>query len=251
MRCTMFTKSELESLLVNVGKKVKKPISIYMIGGCALSFKGIKDRTKDIDIIVASQEDFDTFDESMRENGFQLMTERETEFYLTALAVYMKEDSRIDVFLKQVGKMLFLTEGMIRRSRKYKTYNKLEVYLVSNEDIFLFKMMTSREGDLADCDKIMQGEIDYNILYNEIVEQSKEEGKRWFFWVYENLCKLENYNSIRSPVKNKVFALVKRYWGEKPSDFMDDVSDKAKHISEKKLLKELMRGKKSLYKLQQ
>ena len=97
----MFTKSELESLLVNVGKKVKKPISIYMIGGCALSFKGIKDRTKDIDIIVASQEDFDTFDESMRENGFQLMTERETEFYLTALAVYMKEDSRIDARAKR------------------------------------------------------------------------------------------------------------------------------------------------------
>ena len=242
MRCTMFTKSELESLLVNVGKKVKKPISIYMIGGCALSFKGIKDRTKDIDIIVASQEDFDTFDESMRENGFQLMTERETEFYLTALAVYMKEDSRIDVFLKQVGKMLFLTEGMIRRSRKYKTYNKLEVYLVSNEDIFLFKMMTSREGDLADCDKIMQGEIDYNILYNEIVEQSKEEGKRWFFWVYENLCKLEDYNSIRSPVKNKVFALVKRYWGEKPEDFMRDIDDKDKHISDKKLLKWLIRS---------
>jgi len=238
----MFTKSELESLLVNVGKKVKKPISIYMIGGCALSFKGIKDRTKDIDIIVASQEDFDTFDESMRENGFQLMTERETEFYLTALAVYMKEDSRIDVFLKQVGKMLFLTEGMIRRSRKYKTYNKLEVYLVSNEDIFLFKMMTSREGDLADCDKIMQGEIDYNILYNEIVEQSKEEGKRWFFWVYENLCKLEDYNSIRSPVKNKVFALVKRYWGEKPEDFMRDIDDKDKHISDKKLLKWLIRS---------
>ena len=141
----MFTKQQLEDLLHDVGAKVTKPLNIYMIGGCALSFKGLKERTKDIDIIVTSQEDFDTFDAAMKENGFQSMTERESEFYLTALAVYMKEDSRIDVFLKQVGKMLFLTKSMVQRAKKYNIYNKLEVYLASNEDIFLFKMMTPRE----------------------------------------------------------------------------------------------------------
>ncbi len=235
----MFLKQELEGLLIKVGDRVKKPTRIYMIGGCALSFKNIKDRTKDIDIIVTSQEDFDRVDAAIKESGFQSMTERESEFYLTALAVFMKEDSRIDVFLNQVGKMLFLTKSMIQRAKKYRAYNRLEVYLVSNEDIFLFKMMTSREGDVNDCDRIIKEGIDFDIVYEEIVEQSKEEGKRWFFWVYENLCKLEEYNGIRVPIKNKVLALVKKYWKERPSDFMSDIADKSKHISEKQLLKEL------------
>ena len=235
----MFTKQELEKLLEDVGEKIKKSVRIYMIGGCALSFKNIKDRTKDIDIIVTSQEDFDRIDAGIKESGFQSMTDRESEFYLTALAVFIKEDSRIDVFLKQVGKMLFLTKSMIQRAEKYKTYGKLEVYLASNEDIFLFKMMTSRDGDVKDCDRIMKEGIDFEIVYKEIVEQSKEEGKRWFFWVYENLCRLEDHNSIRISIKDAVFALVKEHWKERPSDFMMDIADKDKHVSDKKMLKEL------------
>lgn len=235
----MFSKQELESLLEKIGIKIEKPIKIFMIGGCALSFRRLKPATKDIDIVVTSKEDFNIFDAAMRKNGFESMTDKENEFYLTALAVYKKDESRIDVFLKQVGKMLFLTRGMIQRAEEYHKYGKLDVYLVSNEDIFLFKMMTSREGDIQDCDRIMRRGIDYNMVYNEIVEQSKEEGKRWFFWVYENLCRLENYNTIKIPVKNKVFALVKKYWKEKPSDFMDGIDNLESHIPDKKLLKEI------------
>jgi len=84
-----------------------------MIGGCALSFKGLKPSTKDIDIIVTSKPDFNVINKAMLKSGFKSMTERESEFYATALAVYMKEESRIDVFLKQVGKMLVLTESMM------------------------------------------------------------------------------------------------------------------------------------------
>jgi len=235
----MFTKQELEILLGKVASKIEKPVKIYMIGGCALSFKGLKDRTKDIDIIVTSMDDFNIFDNAMKKIGFQSMSERESEFYLTALAVYMKEESRIDVFVKQVGKMLFLTKGMINRAEKYKDYGNLSVYLVSNEDIFLFKMMTSREGDVIDCDRIMKGEIKYDIVYKEIIEQSKEEGKRWFFWVYESLCRLEEYNGIHVPIKNKVFKLVKKHWNERPKDFMEETPNLSKHIPDKKLLKEI------------
>lgn len=236
----MFNKDELDQLLANVGSKIEKPANIFMIGGCALSFKGLKEATKDIDIIVANQEDFNILDEAMKENGFQSITEKENEFYLTALAIYKKDDSRIDVFLKQVGKMLFLTKNMINRAKEYRKYDKLGVYLVSNEDIFLFKMMTSRAGDIYDSDRIMRAGIDYKIIYEEIVEQSKEKGKRWFFWVYENICKLEDHNGIRIPIKNKIFELVKKYWNERPNDFMSDVADKAKHVPEKKLLKDLI-----------
>src|SRR3989338_4347445 len=235
----MFNREELEELLEEIGAKIERQISVFIIGGCALSFKGLKESTKDIDIIVSSKSDFDVFDRAMKESGFQSMNNRENEFYLSALAVYTKEKSRIDVFVKQVGKMLFLTKSMIERAEEYRKYGKLTVSLISNEDIFLFKIMTSREGDIYDCDRIMRGKMDYSVIYNEIVEQSKEEGKRWFFWVYENLCKLEEHNGISVPIKNKIFSLVKEYWDERPDDFMEDAKDKERHILDKSLLNEL------------
>src|SRR3989338_10226025 len=100
----MFNREELEELLEEIGAKIERQISVFMIGGCALSFKGLKESTKDIDIIVASKSDFDVFDRAMKESGFQSMNNRENEFYLSALAVYTKEKSRIDVFVKQVGR---------------------------------------------------------------------------------------------------------------------------------------------------
>ena len=158
----MFNKEELNEWLVKVGSKIEKPLKIYMIGGCALSFKGLKDITKDIDIIVASQEDFNALDQAIKKAGFNIKTDLEDEFYLTALAVYVKgDDSRIDVFLKQVGKMLFLTESMIKRAETFRSYGKLNVCLISLEDIFLFKSMSSRPGDIADSDRIMRKGINY------------------------------------------------------------------------------------------
>src|SRR3989344_5749808 len=129
----MFNKDELDGLLVNVGANIERHIDIYMIGGCALSFKGLKAATKDIDIIVANRSDFDVFDKAMDKEGFN-----------------------------------------------------------------------------------------YDVMYDEIFEQSKH-GKRWFFWFYENLCLIENFNRTRVPIKNKVFSLIKMHWKERPSGFMSDV----------------------------
>ena len=148
------------------------------------------------------------------------------------------DDSRIDIFLKQVGKMLRLTRGIIKRAKLYQSYGKLDVSLVSNEDIFLFKSMSSRSGDIEDCDRLIQEELDYGIIYDEIIEQSKQ-GRKWFFWIYESLCRLEEHNGIRLPIKDRVFSLVKEHWKDHPSDFMEDVKNIDEHIPDKRLLKEL------------
>jgi hypothetical protein len=225
----MFNKDELEGLLDLIGNSLEKQITIYMIGGCALSFKNLKPSTKDIDIIVKSKKDFEFLEKAMDSIGFKSESERESDFYATALAVYKKEESRIDVFLKQVGKMLFLSEGMIKRSQRYKDYGHLSVNLISNEDIFLFKSMTSREGDIYDCDRLIKEGLDYGVIYEEILEQTKS-GKTWFFWLFESLCRLENHNSIKIPIKSKVLGLARKHWQEKPSDFMEDVENSTEHL---------------------
>src|SRR3989338_6372715 len=144
----MFNAEELNSWIANVGRHLDEHCSAYLIGGCAMCFKGLKPSTKDIDIIIASKKEFDAFDNAVIKAGFKRSTSMKDEFYLTALAVYEKEDSRIDVFLKEVGKMLKLTDSMKRRASHYKQESKLKVLLAANEDIFLFKAMTPRAADI-------------------------------------------------------------------------------------------------------
>ena len=74
------------------------------------------------------------------------------------------------------------------KGRKIRQVWKDRVYLVSNEDIFLFKSLTGRPGDLIDLGMLMGRELDWDIIIDECVSQHTEDVK-WVFWVYEQLCR--------------------------------------------------------------
>lgn len=226
----MFEKDYLESWLTSLSRQISENTVIYLIGGCALSFKGLKERTKDIDIITISKREFTHLDLAMLKAGFTRETDLQDEFYLTALAVYKKEDSRIDIFLHKVGQMLSFTSGMKKRSTPYQAYDKLKVYLASNEDIFLFKSMTPRPGDITDCQLLIKTGLDWKAVLKEIAEQSKDK-KKWFFWTFEKVCLIENESDISIPIKAQLLELVKKHWQHRPADFMAEVKDAERHLS--------------------
>ncbi len=228
----MFEKEELENWIIEVSKFIARPLTINLIGGCALSFKGYKTATKDVDIVLLSRDNFEMLNKAIISAGFKLETDLEDEFYLTAFAVYIKGDSRIDVFLKHVGKMLAFTPKMAERATIYKRLGNLTIKLTSNEDIFLFKSMTPRPEDIKDCELLIGTSLDWNVIFDEIVEQSKAKDK-WFFWTFEKVCMIENESNITIPIKTKLFELVKKHWQERPSDFMSSVKDLGKHLSKK------------------
>ena len=68
----MFRKEELESWLVALGNAITKPLDMYLIGGCAMSFKGIKDRTKDIDIVMLKRSDLNRLREALPAIGLAI-----------------------------------------------------------------------------------------------------------------------------------------------------------------------------------
>ncbi|MBI2664113.1 hypothetical protein HYX10_02090 [Candidatus Woesearchaeota archaeon] len=160
------------------------------------------------------------------------------ELYLTALAVYEREESRIDIFLKEVGKMLRFTESMEKRANPYRKAGNLQVFLAANEDIFLLKAMTPRVGDIDDCDRLMQEPLNYDAIYEEAMLQSTPD-RKWYFWFYEKLCLIENQNSVAAPIKNQMFREIEKNWKDKPPDFMHEVPNIAKHIPDRKLAEEL------------
>lgn len=239
----MFEKEELEKWLVDVSRYVSKPVTIYLIGGCAMSFKGYKAATKDIDIVLLSKSDFNVINNAVMSAGYKLETDLEDEFYLTALVVYVKDDSRIDIFLKKVGKMLVFTPKMAERATIYNKLGQLVVALASNEDIFLFKSMTPRPEDIEDCKLLIEVGLDWKIIFDEIVEQSTAENK-WFFWTFEKVCIIEDETKIPILIKSKLLELVKKHWKQRPSDLMSNVKDLSKHLPkkyEKDILKNLKR----------
>ena len=233
----MFEKKELEKWLADVSRFVTKPVTIHLIGGCSMSFKGYKTATKDIDMVLLSKTDFDVINNAIMSAGYKLETDLKDEFYLTALAVYVKGDSQIDIFLKKVGNMLAFTPDMAKRSTVYKKLGHLTVALASNEDIFLFKSMTPRPEDIKDCELLIETGLKWNTVFDEILEQSKSDDK-WFFWTFEKVCTIENDSNISIPIKARLLELVKKYWKRRPNDFMSDVKDLGKHLP-KKLQKEI------------
>ena len=86
----MFEKEELEKWMAAISEFIAKPMTIYLIGGCAMSFKGYKAATKDVDIVLLSKTDFEALNNAILSAGFKLETDLKDEFYLTALAVYLK-----------------------------------------------------------------------------------------------------------------------------------------------------------------
>src|SRR3989338_8963360 len=234
----MFDKNDLESWIKAVAEKLERECSVYMIGGGAMSFRGLKTATKDVDLIATDKKEFEALDNAILSAGFARATDLDDEFYLTALSVYEKGDSRIDMFLNEVGKMLKLSQNMKKRATLFKEYGKLKIFLASNEDIFLFKAMTPRKGDIEDCARFIREGLNYDIIYNECIEQSSE-NKRWYFWLFEKICEIEEQTDIAVPIKAKLLKIVKKDWSNKPDDFLASISNPEKHIKDKKFLRQL------------
>lgn len=52
-----FDSSYIRSELEHIGEQLDDPLTVFLIGGGSMAFRGLKDTTKDIDLIVASGDD--------------------------------------------------------------------------------------------------------------------------------------------------------------------------------------------------
>ena len=118
--------------------------------------------------------------------------------------------------------MMDFSESMIKRAELYAKKKLLTVYLSSNTDIFLLKSLSDREKDFADIERLLQEEIRLQDIFIECDRQNRK-GVKWIFFVYEQLCRVENALHIQIEIKDRVFAKCRQYWGQRPKDFMVDI----------------------------
>jgi hypothetical protein len=118
-----------------------------------------------------------------------------------------KEDFRIDIFCRVVCSRFRLTKTMAGRATKILSLGKLEVFVCSKEDVFIFKSLTDRPQDMEDSVGLIRTGMDWDAVYNEIIEQyrvfpNKGKAKYMLLYMQGRMEKLER-TGITLPVKVK------------------------------------------------
>lgn len=214
-----FEKDNLLKFLDLLDSSLNTPLDVYMIGGCAMTLKGYKDITLDVDLVVKNKKDYETLRNAISQLGFSIdKTHHHENVYKNAIIIFKKEDSRIDIFIKSIVGMLDFSNTMMKRAEKYVNYTNLKLYLASNEDVFLLKSMSDREKDLPDLKMLVSAGINFDIILNECVLQHKKDTK-WIFWLHESLLRLEKLGVLSMPKKSEFEKILKENEKYKPQDY--------------------------------
>jgi len=192
-------------LFSKIGRDLKREIEGYVIGGSAMMYHGVKQETKDVDIVFLNEKDQKEVVEILKELGFK---ERLTRLvYIKRLEhlkkqspiMLQKDDARIDLFNRKII-CFYLTENIEKRVGNAIEFGNLIVKVVSPEDIILLKCATERAGDRADASEIIKNfEINWNILVNESIEQAKLGENIFPLFLHDFLLELKEDLKVNIP----------------------------------------------------
>ena len=157
--------SELAGLL-------DEELTVFLIGGGALTLDGLKNATKDIDLIVREQAELQRLRYVLSTAGYEPPENLAAEYdELDAAFILENGARRFDVFHEQVAGVIHLSDPMIARSTHRFEEDELSVRTVSIHDIFLFKAVANRADDVDDMIEIAQAGIDDDVIMAEIETQ--------------------------------------------------------------------------------
>ncbi len=200
-----FDEDFLSGILGLIGDTLSRELSVYLIGGLNLMLRGIKDSTKDIDLVLKNKDDLHEIKSGLEKIGYR--EEIKAEGYGLFPSVVMKRDKgpSFDLFVGVVCGGISLSEEMKKRAESFGRFNRLRVNLLSPEAIFIFKSMTEREGDLEDVKVLaLKYPLDWNRILSEIKRQEEISKKTFSFSLLDTLEILEERYGIYSPITKRL-----------------------------------------------
>ncbi|MBU0761662.1 MAG: hypothetical protein KKD39_01440 [Candidatus Altiarchaeota archaeon] len=182
----------MKSVFGRIGSNLDKAVTAYHIGGNAMCWHGLKDTTKDADVVFLTEKEAEAFKKALIVSGFienEIVnldggyTNMNTfgifdEVRETPLNQEFTPGLRVDVFLKRVCGVFGFSEGMKKRSVRGFDSGNLVNMVCAPEDVFLFKSVTSREKDLDDMYSIFKGGLDWRVVEDEFRGQVKGIGRK-------------------------------------------------------------------------
>jgi len=193
--------------LAELGDTIDERVDAYLSGGANLILRGLKDTTKDIDVVVADREAFLTLVEALQELGYEERRDLEAVYEQLAPSLVLEKDGfpRWNIFVDVVADALSLTGGMQDRSDTERQFGTLRLHLLSLTDIFVFKAVTDREGDLEDAALIArQGTVDWQQVMDEIERQEEQADQYFSFAVLDTLDLLADRYGIEAPIRSRL-----------------------------------------------
>ena len=196
-------------LLSLIGEKIKKKVECYIVGGSAMLYHGVKEETKDVDIVFDDEDSKEAFEKILRDLEFKERDIRILYFKKRNTPLLLQRgEERIDLFVKKV--ITFeITETMKERVEKVYEYSNLTVKVVSPEDIILFKCATERAGDRIDASNIIKNfNVNWNVIIDEAVNQTKLESYLFPVYLYDFLEELKE--DFKANIPNEVLRKIRK-----------------------------------------
>jgi len=153
-----------------IGKTLDKKLKCLVIGGSAMLFYSFtKTVTKDVDLVVASENDRKTLAKTLERIGFKskvVLPKKGDPVRLES------NDTVLDLFSGYIFRIK-VSEGILSRVTERIEFGNLIVKVASPEDIILSKSMTDRMGDREDAASIIKEKnVDWNAIIDEVEWQS-------------------------------------------------------------------------------
>lgn len=187
----MFADKEfLESLLDHIGKKLKHEVEGLLIGGNAMLYYGLKEQTKDLDLVFFQRKDLTGIIQIILNHPFyqkarvlsELPYEIKPELRRKGEPTVIgdKDLPRFDLFYRHVFSVN--VEKMFHKSKRSVRFDLLKLKIVEPEDIIFLKAATGRPVDAQDIVRIVKNlEIDWNSVLKTMRDYCKVDKRPvWF-----------------------------------------------------------------------
>ena len=182
---------EINELFGQIGKVLERKVEALLIGGAVMLELGLKDTTKDIDIVCRSEEDRDILLASAKSLGFEIVGPEKRHKRLGLNRLAMKGGRNLDIFAGRISFDFCLSEAIWQRAVRARSFGGLIVRNASIGDIFIMKLIANRPGDAPDCSALAIAGLDFDAIYNEIEQQYLKDGvveqKIWITYLEEGI----------------------------------------------------------------
>lgn len=190
-----------------IGQEVEESVETYLLGGGNLILRGLKDSTKDIDLVVESHSELTHLVTTLQRQGFTERTDLKQAYEELDPSIILEREGypNWDIFVENVAGKLHLTEGMKERVDETRRFGDMELHLLSLTDIFLFKSVTDREGDLEDAALIARrGHVNWESLFEEVQNQERKTDRYFSFDLLDTLDILKERENIQAPIHQRL-----------------------------------------------
>ena len=215
--------TEIDRFVEELSRSVREPIHLYLLGGGSMMYAGLKYFTKDIDLVVRTEHEYDVCVEAMKRMGFRSIRPGAGYSRMNLSDMLERDDGyRIDIFNDRVCGKLRLSDGMVSRSSERVRHEDVALSSCAMEDILIFKSITEREGDLEDSKAIITGTmVDWNVFLTELESQIETGEDVWITWIADRLWLLREDAGLSIPVLDRVIRMADDYLERWESELLE------------------------------